>query len=55
MLVERKNLKLRSMYDKGNLSAEEFLSKLFDTKEGDRKRRNIENKYKKNNKYFNEK
>jgi hypothetical protein len=47
MLVERKTLKLRSLYESGNISAEEFLEKLFNTREGDRKRRNIENKFNK--------
>jgi hypothetical protein len=47
MLVERKNLKLRTMYESGDMSAQEFLEKLFNTREGDRKRRNIENKFNK--------
>jgi hypothetical protein len=47
MLVERKNLKLRTKYESGDMSAQEFLEKLFNTREGDRKRRNIENKFNK--------
>jgi hypothetical protein len=47
MLVERKTLKLRSKYESGDMSAQEFLERLFNAREGDRKRRNIENKFNK--------
>lgn len=47
MLVERKSIKLRSMYEEGNMTAQEFLERLFKNNEGDRKRRNLENKFNK--------
>ncbi|WP_164670978.1 hypothetical protein [Virgibacillus doumboii] len=40
-VAERKDVLLRQMYESGELSADEFLEKLFSTREADRKRRNI--------------
>ena len=41
----RKDVLLRQMYDSGELTAEEFLEKLFSTKEADRRRRSIVKKF----------
>lgn len=39
--VESESNQLRKMYDSGFISAEEFVKKLFASKEADRKRRDI--------------
>ncbi len=39
--VKRKDVILREKYETGRLSADEFLQKLFSSREGDRKRQNL--------------
>ncbi|SDI19446.1 hypothetical protein SAMN05192534_12460 [Alteribacillus persepolensis] len=43
-VVKRNDLKLRRQYEAGELSAEEFLDKLFNSNDADRKRKRIEEK-----------
>jgi hypothetical protein len=52
--VERKDVLLRKKYESGELSAAEFLKKLFSTKEADRRRRRIVEKNEKLNKRLQE-
>ncbi|MHA6258373.1 hypothetical protein ACXYMX_00545 [Sporosarcina sp. CAU 1771] len=52
--VERKDVVLRQMYESGELDPEEFLEKLFSTKEADRKRRSIVEKNEKYSRHLQE-
>lgn len=45
-VAERKDMYLRNQYEAGAIDADEFLRKLFTTKEADRTRINIEKKNK---------
>lgn len=40
-VVKRKDLLLRKKYESGEINADEFLEKLFESTEADRKRRRI--------------
>lgn len=40
-IVESKDARLREMYEDGKISAEEFIERLFSSKEADRRRQNI--------------
>lgn len=53
-VVERKDVILRKMYESGEISSEEFLNKLFSTREADRKRIRIVEKNKKYSSHFQE-
>ena len=46
-VVKRKDLLLREKYESGEISADEFLEKLFKSNETDRKRKRIVEKNKK--------
>lgn len=40
-LDERKDMELRRKYDEGEITAEQFIDRLFSTREADRRRRKI--------------
>lgn len=44
---DREDISLRRMYDDGEIDSEEFLKKLFNSREADRERRKIVRKNKK--------
>lgn len=50
----KRNLELRRKYENGEISAEEFLDKLFSSREADRRRRNIVKKNEKSTKRLQE-
>lgn len=52
--TDRKDLLLRQMYESGQIGADEFLDRLFNTKEADRKRRKIVEKNEKSSKRLQE-
>ena len=52
LLDSRKDVKLRRLYEEGEISSDEFIKKLFESEECDRVRRNIVNRNKRRHSVF---